>query len=97
MDTPYVNIHGKRFVDETGRRDEISHAILAQDKKVCFSIYDVKSLEQNKVQKKHIDIALCTKEMYSANSLDELAQKVGIDPKGLKETIDSTTRPRRAG
>ena len=87
MDTPYVNIHGKRFVDETGRRDEISHGILAQDKKVCFSIYDAKTLEQNKVQKKHIDIALRTKEMYSANSLDELAQKVGIDPKGLKETI----------
>ena len=24
-DTPYVNVNGDRFVDETGRRDDISH------------------------------------------------------------------------
>lgn len=86
-DTPYVNIHGKRFVDETGRRDEISHGILAQDKQICYSIYDVKSLETKKLQQKQVDIALKTGEMVSADSLDELAAKTGINAANLKATI----------
>ncbi|WP_443744102.1 hypothetical protein [Sutterella sp.] len=38
QDTPCVN--GLRFADETGRRDDISHGILAQPGKIAFSICD---------------------------------------------------------
>ncbi len=88
QDTPYVNVHGKRFVDETGRRDEISHGILSQDKQICFSIYDQKTIEEQKVQQRHADVALKTGEMIKADSLAELADKAGIDREQLLATIE---------
>lgn len=49
-DTPYVNCDGLRFVDETGRRDEISYGILKQTGQVAFSIYDQRTIEEKKIE-----------------------------------------------
>lgn len=47
-DTPYVNVNGDRFVDETGRRDDISHGILAQPGQVVYAIFDQRPLIRRK-------------------------------------------------
>jgi succinate dehydrogenase/fumarate reductase flavoprotein subunit len=86
-DTPYVNRDGKRFVDETGRRDEISRSILAQPGKVVFSIYDQKTVDSKRVLASHADQIVSQGYGDRADTIEELAKKAGIDPKGLAETI----------
>ncbi len=87
QDTPYVNKLGERFADETGRRDDISYAILEQPGKVCFSIYDQRTIDSNRVRKEQIEPAIARGYAYRANTLEELAKLAGIDPQGLMKTM----------
>lgn len=87
QDTPYVNVQGLRFVDETGRRDEISHGILEQPGKVCFSIYDARTIEEGKVPADKLESALSRGYAYRANSLAELARAAGIDETAFLATM----------
>lgn len=87
QDTPYVNKLGLRFADETGRRDDISHGILAQPGKVAFSIYDQKTIDAKKVRPEHIERAITHGYAFRANSLPELAKAAGISAEGLEKTI----------
>ncbi len=73
-----VNREGERFVEESGRRDVISRAILAQRGGSAFSIFDEESRGEVKVGARVILGA----------TLVELARKTGIDDKKLKKTID---------
>ncbi len=88
LDTPYVNKNGFRFVDETGRRDEISHGILKQPDQVVYAVYDEKTLEQKKVRRDLLDIALQHGYAIKANTLDELAEKAGINKENFLKTIE---------
>ncbi len=87
FDTPYVNREGNRFVDETGRRDEISHGILAQPGQVVYSIYDQQTIEQNKVRDELIQIALSHGYACKADSLEDLAQMAGIEKTAFLKTM----------
>lgn len=87
QDTPYVNKLGLRFADETGRRDDISYAILEQPGKVCFSIYDQRTIDSKRVRSEQIEPALARGYAFRADTLEELAKMAGIDPKGLEGTI----------
>ena len=73
----YVNKEGKRFVQETGRRDEISNATLAQTDHIMFSIYDARTASANS------DSAIELGNAYKADTLEELAAQAGIDAAGL--------------
>ena len=86
----YVNKEGKRFVEESGRRDVISNATIAQTGQIMYSIFDseggfyagVKELppaELNNLTSKGY--------LYVGNTLEELAGKAGIDADGLKATV----------
>ena len=86
----YVNKEGKRFVEESGRRDVISNATIAQPGQIMYSIFDseggfyagVKELPPAELQN------LTSKGyLYVGNSLEELAKKAGINPDGLKATV----------
>lgn len=86
----YVNKNGKRFVEESGRRDVISNATIAQPGQIMYSIFDseggfyagVKELPPAELEN------LTSKGyLYVGGSLDELAKKAGIDPEGLKATV----------
>lgn len=87
QDTPYVNVNGLRFADETGRRDDISHGILAQPGKVAFSIYDQKTVDAKKVRAENIDRALAHGYAYKADTIPALAAAAGINAKNLEATI----------
>ncbi|MBQ7543320.1 MAG: flavocytochrome c [Synergistaceae bacterium] len=86
----YVNKNGKRFVEESGRRDVISNATIAQPGQIMYSIFDseggfyagVKELpavELNNLTSKGY--------LYKADTLEDLAKQAGIDPEGLKATV----------
>ncbi|MBQ4401085.1 MAG: flavocytochrome c [Synergistaceae bacterium] len=86
----YVNKEGKRFVEESGRRDVISNATIAQTGQVMYSIFDseggfyagVKELPPAELEN------LTSKGyLYVGDSLEDLAKKVGIDADGLKATV----------
>ena len=89
QDTPYVNKLGARFVDETGRRDEISHGILAQPGQVIYSIFDQETINQKKVRDDLMQIALGHGYAFKADTLEDLAAKAGIDKAGFMKTMDA--------
>ena len=86
----YVNKEGKRFVEESGRRDVISNATIAQTGQIMFSIFDseggfyagVKELPE-------VELKNLTSKgyLYKADTLEDLAKQAGIDPAGLKATV----------
>lgn len=86
-DTPYVNRDGLRFVDETGRRDEISYGILKQPGQVAFSIYDQRSIEEGKVEEKKIAAAIAHGYAFKADTLEGLARQAGIDWRNFEKTM----------
>ena len=86
----YVNKNGKRFVEESGRRDVISNATIAQPGQIMYSIFDseggfyagVKELPAAELEN------LTSKGyLFVGESLEDLAKKAGIDPEGLKATV----------
>lgn len=87
QDTPYVNKDGVRFVDETGRRDEISYGILKQPGKVVYSIFDQKTLNEKKVREDLMALAIQHGYAYRANTLEELADMAGIAKKPFLATM----------
>ena len=86
-DTPYVNRDGLRFVDETGRRDEISYGILKQPGQVAFSIYDQRTIEEGKVEEKKIEAAIAHGYAFKADTLEGLARRAGIDWNNFEKTM----------
>ncbi len=89
QDTPYVNKLGVRFVDETGRRDEISHAILKQPQQVVYAIYDQKTIDAKKVRDDLMQIALGHGYAFKADNFEDLAKMAGIDAKAFVKTMKS--------
>lgn len=84
-----VNKDGKRFVEELQRRDVISRAILEQPEKYSFVVWGKDVEDRGKYTTAHADeYAAFTKSgiMFTGDTLEELAAKAGIDPKGLAET-----------
>ena len=86
----YVNKNGKRFVEESGRRDVISNATIAQPGQIMYSIFDseggfyagVKELPPAELEN------LTSKGyLFVGDTLEDLAKKAGIDPEGLKATV----------
>ena len=86
----YVNKLGKRFVEESGRRDVISNATIAQPGQIMYSIFDseggfyagVKELPAAELEN------LTSKGyLYVGGTLEDLAKKAGIDPEGLKAAV----------
>ncbi len=80
-----VNREGKRFIDELETRDTVSKAILSQDGKTAFLVFDQQVVDKTSAIKKYKDAGLLTE----ASSIKELAEKLKIDVKGLEETVNA--------
>ena len=81
-----VNKEGKRFTSESityATRFSTAQKILAQPDSAAFYIYDQKLYDSSYRLQKHTAQGLHVK----ANTLDELAEKLGIDKDNLKATI----------
>lgn len=77
-----VNADGERFVDEEHRRDVVAQEILKQKNKYAFLIVS------KNVYHPKIDDYIQEGFVVQANTLEDLAQKTGIDPGKLKRTVE---------
>ncbi len=95
-----VNQKGQRFVEELERRDVISKAILKQPGGYTYQIWNDKidgisktkaahKAEYNELIKEHL--------LYKADTIDELAKDVNMDPAALKATITKVNRYAKTG
>ena len=79
----FVDPQGKRFVNEGGRRDAIADAVLALPGRTMWVITDDQSLKGASVEGK-----LKKGIVFKADTVEEMAQKMGVDPKVLQATLD---------
>ena len=77
-----VNQDGDRFVDEEHRRDEVAQTILKQKGKYAYLILS-KNVYHEKITE-YIQDGF----VLQAETLEELAQKIGIDPAKFRQTIE---------
>jgi flavocytochrome c len=76
---PYivVNLNGNRFVDETTFYEYSNPKILAQPESICFVIASGEAGKN----------AILTQDVKSSETIEGLAQELGIDPAGLAGTV----------
>ena len=82
-----VNTEGKRFVDEYGSRDKLSQAAI-DNGGLFYLIADdrIKATAYNTSQEK-IDAQVKAGTLYRADTIEELAVQIGMDPHVLADTI----------
>ena len=82
-----VNTEGKRFVDEYGSRDKLSQAAI-DNGGLFYLIADerIKETAYNTSQEK-IDAQVKAGTLYRADTIEELAVQIGVNPQVLVETI----------
>ncbi|WP_165209749.1 flavocytochrome c [Streptococcus tangpeifui] len=82
-----VNKEGKRFVDEYGSRDKLSQAAI-DNGGLFYLIADdnIKQTAYNTSDEK-IEAQVAAGTLYRADTLEELAEKINIDPKVFVQTI----------
>ncbi|HEM3684270.1 TPA: flavocytochrome c [Streptococcus suis] len=82
-----VNKEGKRFVDEYGSRDKLSQAAI-DNGGLFYLIADdnIKATAYNTSQEK-IDAQVAAGTLFRADTLEELAEKIGVDPDVFVTTI----------
>lgn len=89
--TVMFNKEGKRFVEELGRRDVLSEAILAQTGEMAYEIWDQAAADETLVVEIHHDEFenLSSRKLcVMADTLEECCEPFGIDAAALKETLD---------
>lgn len=78
-----VNTDGKRFVAENTGGLDFAHTILDQEDGKAIYIYDQSLLDATYRLQKHNDLGY----HFKADSLDEIAEKFGLNAENLKETL----------
>jgi len=82
----YVDKKGKRFVNELERRDVVSRAEIATGSKPTFSIFNEKMIPKMGTMEE-IEKGLARGRFVKADTLAELAGKIGVPAAALEETI----------
>lgn len=80
-----VNRDGKRFINELETRDTVSKAILNQEGKTAFLVFDSGVVDRLAAIKKYKNAGLLTE----AATIKELAEKIGVSAAELEKTISS--------
>ena len=94
----YVDKRGNRIVNEGERRDVIRDAVLIQPKATAWGILDQTRFDMiNQGQKDAAYKGLETGDAWKADTIEELAQKMGLPPAALKATVDEFNAGVKAG
>jgi fumarate reductase flavoprotein subunit len=89
----FINKEGKRFVREDGRRDEMSKAIIAQTDGIMYLLQSADSITDPATQRALGGqlLSYYLENNYagyvSADTLDELAEKLNVPAENLKQTV----------
>lgn len=84
----FVNKEGYRFVKEDGTRYEMSMAELQQTDGQMWLIVDSSEIAGNESRAEQIATLTSDGHTVAADTLEELAEKIGIDPAVLKATVE---------
>ena len=96
----YVNQEGHRFVNESERRDVLCASTLEQTNGMMYIIssYQNSRLDENYVNTYgiHVDDLIERGAVYKADTIEELAEQIGMDPATGKRSMITTPRSTRA-
>lgn len=84
----FVNKSGKRFVDETERRDVVTRAMTNTGAKPTYCLFTEKMITKM-TTREEVEKAIAKGRVLTADSIDELAQKAGLPSKTLGETVSA--------
>lgn len=88
-----VDKKGQRFIKEDARRDVIRDAVLAQENATAWGVLDQDRFDMiNQGQKDAAYKGLKTGDAWKADTIEELAKKMGLPPEGLKATVEEFNR-----
>lgn len=87
----YVNKEGKRFVNESADRDTLTNAIMNQTDSSAYIISSKESVAMDadglNIFGRKVDELIEDGKVLVADTIPELAEKMGVDPAVLEETI----------
>ncbi|MDP9994527.1 fumarate reductase flavoprotein subunit [Variovorax boronicumulans] len=93
-----VNLHGKRFTDESASYKAIGKLCLEQPRGVAFQLFDSKTMALSRTAPAHnFRAALERGELRHSDTLADLATTLGVDAAELTRTIDRYNRDADAG
>jgi flavocytochrome c len=91
--TIFVDGEGNRFINEDARRDELSTAAMNLPDQEFYGISDahvvVDELDGVSSSGETIDEIVDDETVFKADSIEELAEKMGINPESLVATVDA--------
>lgn len=86
-----VNKEAKRFMKEDGRRDEMTEALLSQTDQLSYVITDSnkESEEGTNIWGDDVDQLVADGKIFRADTIEELAEQIGLDKDVLRKTHDT--------
>lgn len=87
-----INKNGERFVKEDARRDEFVAAIKKQPGGMCFDINDSQIVQKTNSFNEDMETLVSIGRIYKADTLAELAGKIGVPAKNLEATVAEYNR-----
>jgi fumarate reductase flavoprotein subunit len=89
-----VNRHGKRFVNEAISYKKIGDACLLQDGALAYQVFDQTTFERSEADIPAFDIrdAHAQGRLEQADTLQALAQRIGVDADALRDTVSRYNR-----
>lgn len=91
QDRIFVNSEGKRFVNEGERRDVMTEALFDQEDAMMWTIVDQHSYPTGDTKNNFnetIDELIEAGRAYKGDTLEELAEQIGVDPENLVATVE---------
>ncbi|NMD38187.1 MAG: flavocytochrome c [Christensenellaceae bacterium] len=86
-----VNTDGLRFMAEDGRRDTMTQALLAQKGAMSYVITDTNRESENSeinIWGDNIEELVEAGTIFKADTIEDLAKQIGVDPAALQKTHD---------
>lgn len=94
----FVDQQGRRFIREDGRRDVLRDAVLGLPGSIAYSIVDDMGLRSYDIlMQKEAVLGVETGDAWRADSVEELALAMGLDPAVLRRTVDTYNEGVRSG
>jgi fumarate reductase flavoprotein subunit len=88
----FVNADGNRFVDEGERRDVMTNALMEQEDSMMWVIVDQHSYPTGDTVNnfnESIDSLVEQGRAFKADTLEELAQQIGVSPENLVKSVEA--------
>lgn len=92
----FINDKGERFVDERAPRNQIAAALIKQGAENCFTVADNENVQSlDKMQLKNLYRALFAGMVWKADTLEELAEQIGVPYRNLERSVSELPDDRR--